>query len=160
MMTGVAPSGIIVMDAITSSRPKISYVLGKKSAWKKKVSKKKIAEDKEVVMWNTKQSLWNTAGEGVDEHAMTVVRQGKVTSVSWTLDKKKKKVKLNHRFPFGGNAGNQSQIQGEHMIYANITRGVFDEVDKDGKGVRKITLGRSVDAVVKLTLGDMCFYGI
>lgn len=160
MMTGIAPSGIIVMDAITSSHPKISYVLGKKSAWKKKVAKKKIVEDKEVVMWDTRQSLLNASDSGSGEYSMTVVKQGKVSAVSWTLDKKKKEVKLSYCYPFGGNAANPSQIKGDNMIYTDITSGVFEEFDKEGKGIRKISLGSSVDAVVKVTLGNMCFYGI
>lgn len=160
MLTTTSPNGVVVMNAITSANPEVSYVLGSKKAWKGKMAKKKIKEDDEVTLWNTGQSLLNASVTDSAMWSLMTVRQGKVTSLSWTLNNANKEIKVNYRFPFGGNAANQSQMQGDHTIYTDVAGGIFQEYDKDGKGIRKMSFGKPVDAVVKATLGDMCFFGI
>lgn len=156
--TSEKPSGVICLDAITSARPKLLYVMGRKADWKKKAGKKKIVEDKEVATWDTRNS-WITS---VSEHrfSLLVDKKGKATGMYGQADAKKKKWNTLVKQEFGGNTANGIQVQDEHMILTDIAEGNFAEYDAEGKVTRMFRYGSPVTAVVKLTLEGICFYGI
>lgn len=159
VMTAAKPSGILVMDGLTSSRPRISYVLGTKKDWKK-IIKGKVVEDKEGKTWNTRQALLESSEEEDARYTATIIKQKQVTALSWNMDDAQKRVQIRYRYPFGGSAGNRAQLCDGHMIYVTVTEGTWNEYDKEGKSIREISYSGSVDAVIKRTLSPMCFYGI
>lgn len=158
LMTAAKPSGLICMNAITSSNPQISWVMGRKSDWKKLVGKKKIVQDKEIITWNTSQSQISTVDNNT--FSLLVEKEGKATGICGQADTKVKSWKVLMKRAFGGNTANLFQVQGEHMILTDVTEGNYAEYDSEGKVTRKFGYGSPVDSVVKLTLEDMCFYGI
>lgn len=157
-LTAAKPSGILYMDAITSAEPKISFVMGKRADWKKKLGKKKIAEEKEVMTWETATSQISLTEDGT--YSLLVRKQGQATGVCVQLDSKKRGLNVVMTSKFGGNAANTVQVQGEHMILTDMQAGNFAEYDRKGKVTRKFSYGSPVDSVVKLTLSGMCFYGM
>lgn len=158
VVTTAKPSGLIVMDGLTSSRPRIAYVLGTKNDWRK-IAKGKVIEDKEGMTWDTRQSILETSDEDA-RYTATIMKQKQATAVSWNMDATKKRIQIRYRYPFGGSAGSRAQLCDGHMIYTAVTEGTWDEYDKEGKSIREISYGEPVDAVIKRTLGQMCFYGI
>ena len=158
MVTAAKPSGLICMNAITSDNPKIFYVMGKKSDWKKKVGKKYVVEDKEIMTWNTSHSQISSMDNNI--FSLLVEKDGKATGICVQTDNKKKKSKVLQKQVLGGNVANRLQIQEEHMILTDVAEGNFAEYDNEGKVTRKFSYGSSLEHVVKLTLEDMCFYGI
>ena len=156
-LTASKPSGVIYMDGITSAKPKISYVMGKKSDWKKVVNKKKVAEDKEIVTWNTSQSQITSVDNS--SFSLLVGKEGKVTGICGQVDEKKKEFKMLMTLNFEGTTANLLQVQGEHMILTDVAAGNYAEYDEEGKVTRKFSYGSPLDSVVKMTLVDMCFYG-
>ena len=157
-MTAAKPSGLICMNAITSSKPQISWVMGRKSDWKKPVGKKKVVQEKEIITWNTSQSQISTVDNNT--FSLLVEKEGKATGICGQADTEAKSWNVIKKRAFGGNAANLFQVQGEHMILTDVTEGNYAEYDSEGKVTRKFGYGSPVDAVVKLTLEDMCFYGI
>lgn len=149
---------MIYMDAITSAEPKISFVMGKRADWKKKLGKKKIAEEKEAVTWDTAASQISSAGDGT--YSLLVKKKGQATGVCVQLNPEKRGLNVVMSSKFGGNAVNLLQVQGEHMILTDVQEGNFAEYDRKGKVTRKFSYGSPVDSVVKLTLAGMCFYGM
>lgn len=154
------PSGILYMDAITSAGPKIASVFGKKSDWKKHISKKKIVEDKKNGVWNVQQSFLLPSEEDADRQSMLVEKQGKATALEWQTDFKGKKA--NTIFSCETNSGIRDliQIQGEHYIQSDLPNGNFAEMDKKNKVIRQFSYGAPLDSVMKLSLQGMSFYGI
>lgn len=159
-LTAGGPSGLIMMDAITSAKPKISSVLGKKSAWKKVVSRKKLVKDEEVVTWDTSHSILIPAEENAERQSMLVVKKGKTTAVEWTPDLSKKKINVSLSGEMDCSAKSGMQIQKNHFILVDSAKGLFSERTKDNRVIRQFSFGKPLDSVLKLTLGGMCFYGI
>lgn len=158
LVTAVKPSGLVYMKALTGASPKISYVMGKKSAWKGIVKKKRVVEDKEVVTWNTSQSQITS----VDSSSFYLLagRNGKASGLYGQTDDKKKEFRMLMSRDFEGNTANLVQVQGEHMLLTDVTAGNYAEYDKEGRVTRKFTYGAPLDSVIKMTLEDMCFYGV
>lgn len=157
-LTAAKPSGIICMDGLTSSNPKISYVMGTKSDWKKLVGKKKVSEDKEVCIWNTSQAKIFSGDNNT--FSLLVGKKGKPTGLNVQMDNKKKSCKVLYTQNMTGTLSNHVQLQGDHMILVNTEEGVFEEHDSLGKITRKFQFGSAVEDVVKVTLDGMCFYGV
>lgn len=157
-LTAAKPSGVVYMDGITSANPKVSYVLGKKSAWKGVINKKKVTEDKEVVTWDTSHSQITSVDSS--SFSLLVGRGGKATGFHGQVDGKKREFKMLMNLDFEGTTAYVLQAQGEHMILTDVQAGNYAEYDKDGKVTRKFSYGSPLDSVVKMTLEDMCFYGV
>lgn len=157
-VTAAKPSGLIYVASITSAKPKIGFVMGKKADWNKKVSKKKIVEEKEAVTWNTAQSQICSVEDGT--FSLLVGKGGKSTGICVQLNTEKKGLKAVMSQKFDGSTANSVQVQGEHMILTDVKAGIYSEYDRKGKVTRKFSFGSPLDSVVKLTLEDMCFYGI
>lgn len=154
------PPGIIYMDAITSAGPKIANVLGKKSAWKKIVNKKKVVEDKKNGVWDTSQSVLLPSEEDASRQSMLVEKQGKATALEWQTDFKGKKANAIFSCEKNGGTRDLIQIQGEHYIQSDLPNGNFAEMDKRTKVIRQFSYGAPLDSVMKLSLQGMSFYGI
>lgn len=159
-ITSVGPSGLIMMDAITSAKPKISFVLGKKSAWKKVVSRKKVVEDEEVVTWDTSHSVLIPSEENAGRQSMLVGKKGKMEAVEWDVDFAKKKANVAISGETDAVAGSLMQVKNTHFIVIDPAKGSFSEMSKDDRVIRQFSFGKPLDSVMKLTLGGMCFYGI
>lgn len=158
-LTASQPSGLICLDAVTSARPKISFVLGKKSIWKKIVGSK-VVEDQEAAAWDLKTSLLMPSEEDSTIQSMLVSKKGTVTGVEWQMDAGNKAASVKHSWELGGSAGDLFQIQGEHFIRTDVSNGQYAEYGKSGKQIRHFSYGAPLTSVVKLTLAGMCFYGI
>lgn len=158
LLTSVNPSGLIYMDALAGIKPEILCVFGKKSEWKKIVGKKKVVEDKEVVKWNTEKARISSVDE--TNVSLLVKRDGKATGVCARMDVKKRQLKILSRQMLGGSEANHLQVVGDHMILTDIANGNYAEFDKEGKVTRKFSYGSPVTSVEKLTLEDVCFYGM
>ncbi len=159
-VTGIRPSGLIYMDAITSTNPKISFVLGKKASWKKIIKKKIVKEDSEAASWDTAQSVLVPSEENAGRQAMLVKQKGTSVAVEWQTDVAGKKVNLTLNSELGNTANYWLQAKGTHFIQCDRANGSFVEMAQDGRLIRQFSFGMPVDAVNKLTLHGMCFYGI
>ena len=159
-LTAAGPSGLIMMDAITSAKPKISYVLGKKSAWKKNVGRKKVVEDEEVVTWDTSHSVLVPSEENAGRQSMLVKKKGKMEAVEWDVDFAKKKVNVTLSGETEASAANCLQVKNTRFIVTDPAQGTISEMSRDARVIRQFSYGKPLDSVMKLTLGGMCFYGI
>lgn len=158
LLTASDPSGVICLDAITSTRPRILFVMGQKSQWNKKINKKKVLQDKEAASWDTQDSQLASVTE--DTVSLLVGKKGKAAALYGKMDTKKKKWNTLTVREVGGSTANTIQIRRDHLILTDMVEGNFAEYDADGKVTRLFHYGSPVEAVVKLTLGGMCFYGI
>lgn len=159
-LTAASPSGIIWMDAITSASPKISFVFGKKAAWKKIVGKKKVVEDKNAAAWDTSQSFLIPEEEDSTKQSMLVLKEGKTTAVQWQADIAKKQANVSFSCETGGGSRDLIQVQGEHYVQGDLAQGNYAEMDRKKKVIRQFSFGAPIDSVMKLTLQGMSFYGI
>ncbi len=159
-LTGIHPSGLIYMDAITSTNPEISFVLAQKTAWKKYTKKKKIKEDSDASSWNTSRSVLVSSEENAGRQSMLVNQKGKSVAVEWQSDVAGKKVNLTLSSELGNTADYWLQAVGMHFLQCDRANGNFAEVARDNRVIRQFSMGMPVDAVVKLTLNGMSFYGI
>lgn len=157
--TASQPSGLLTLDGVTSARPKISFILGKKSAWKK-IAGSKAVEDPEAATWNTKTSVLISSEEDTSRQSMLVVKNGTAAGVDWQLDAGKKAVRVKHSWELGGSTKDLFQVQGEHFIRTDVSNGQYAEYGRSGKMIRQFSYGAPLDSVIKMTLGGMCFYGI
>lgn len=157
-LTAAKPWGIVCLDGITSSHPRISYAMGKKADWKKLLGKKKLSQDKEVCSWNTSQSRFSANSN--QTYTLLVEKKGQATGLNVQFDKKKKSCKILYTQNMAGKLSNHVQLQGDHMILVNTEEGVFEEHDNLGKVTRKFRFGNGVEGVQKITLDGMCFYGL
>lgn len=158
-LTASKPSGVIYLDAITSARPKMDFILGKKSAWKK-IYGSKLVEDSEVTTWDTKTSFLVSSEADISRYSMLVSKNGTATGIEWQIDSGKKEARVKLSWELGGSTNDLVQVQGEHFIRTNVSQGQFAEYDKNGKLIRQFSYGAPLNSVIKLTLGGMCFYGI
>ncbi len=151
------PSGIIVMDAITGVRPVISYVHGRKSAWKKIVSPKKVINEGEAATWDTSESVLISSENNSAEQAMFVRVKGKGKRVAWENEFTKKKVKMTFSGEVDADTGDRLQVKEGRSIVTDPSGGVIKEETGDGRVICQFSFGQPVDSVVKLTLDGMCF---
>lgn len=159
-LVAAKPSGVVCMDAITSASPKISFVFGKKAAWKKIVSKKKIVEDKNIAAWDTSQSILIPEEGDSTKQSMLVLKEGKTTAVNWQADIQKKQTSVTFSSEVNGRSRDLIQVQGEHYVQGDLPQGNFAEMDKKKKVIRQFSFGAPIDSVMKLTLQGISFYGI
>lgn len=157
------PMGIVKIEALTGQTPKVSMVLGKKSAWKKTSWKKKVVEDENVVRWNMADSTLNLLpgqSDGMNDHITAYLSDnGKGTGIQFIVDGKGKSVRVLHSFPVGQGGKCGCENYDGHFLITNCDRGVYEEYDGTGKVTRQFSAGQPVDAVTKLSLNGMCFYG-
>ncbi|MCR5691240.1 MAG: aryl-sulfate sulfotransferase N-terminal domain-containing protein [Eubacterium sp.] len=152
------PDGILRLDAITSKKPKVSYVFGPKKDWQKATGwKKKIWENDTISKWNLSGSKLNLESDG--SLATYVMNKGTGTGVSFCINAKKKKAEKLETFPVGETGNCTCEKKLGHYIISNGNAGWYGEYDKAGKVTTEYTYGREIDAVFKLTLDGMCFYG-
>lgn len=159
-LIAASPSGVVCMDAITSASPKISFVFGKKAAWKKIVSKKKVVEDKNIAAWDTSQSILIPDEGDAAKQSMHVLKEGKTTAVNWQADIGKKQTSVTFSSETGGSSRDLIQVQGEHYVQGDPPQGNYAEMDKKKKVIRQFSFGAPIDSVMKLTLEGISFYGI
>jgi hypothetical protein len=162
------PDGIMKLEALTGNKPQVSYILGKKSNWKKiikknKKLKKKVAEDDTAVHWGTSKTILNLVEDSSDgtKDVLTayLTEKGKGTGMRFTIDGSEKKITVNQSFPTGETGKNLALTYGNHFLTANLGKGTFTEYDAEGKTVKEYAFGSSVSGMTKLSLNDMCFYG-
>lgn len=158
-LTASKPFGLIYLDAVTSARPKISFILGKKSAWKK-IYGSKVVEDQEVAAWDTGSSILFPSEVDISRQSMLVSKNGSATGIEWQIDTGKKAARVKLSWELGGSTNDLVQVQGEHFIRTNVSQGQYVEYDKGGKMIRQFSYGAPLNSVIKMTLGGMCFYGI
>lgn len=155
------PDGIIKIKALTSNTPKVAFVLGKKSKWKKTPLKKKVTQDKLVSTWETGQAILNlqSSSDGTnDTLSAYVAEKGKGTAKEFQIQGKNKSVQEKKSFPVGEGGVCSSQFYDGHTIIANYSKGTYAEYDKEGKVTKQFSLGRAADGIVKHSLNGMCFY--
>ena len=154
------PSGVIYLDAITAAKPKISFVVGKKAAWKKVTAKKKINDNKKFTGWNTKESML-LSQENETIPAMLVQEENQYLAVEWQADVAKKTVqKKASATAVEAKSGSLLQKCGNNYVIVCGTAGTYLEMGSDGKAIRRYNYGSGLDSVQKLTLSGMYFYGI
>lgn len=155
------PDGIIKIKALTSNTPKVAFVLGKKSKWKKTPLKKKVIQDKLVAAWETGQAILNlqSGSDGTNDTLSAYVAvRGRKTAVEFVVQGKKKSVLEKNNLPVGEGGVCNSQPYDGHTIIANYSKGTFSEYDKEGKVTKQFSLGKAADGIVKRSLNGMCFY--
>ena len=154
------PSGVIYLDAITAEKPKISFVVGKKAAWKKVTAKKKINNNKKFTGWNTKESML-LSQENETIPAMLVQEENQYLAVEWQADVAKKTVqKKASATAVEAKSGSLLQKCGNNYVIVCGRAGTYLEMGTDGKAIRRYNYGSGLDSVQKLTLSGMYFYGI
>lgn len=154
------PSGVIYLDAITAAKPKISFVVGKKAAWKKVTAKKKINDNKKFTGWNTKESML-LSQENETIPAMLVQEENQYLAVEWQADVAKKTVqKKASATAVEAKSGSLLQKCGNNYVIVCGRAGTYLEMGTDGKAIRRYNYGSGLDSVQKLTLSGMYFYGI
>ncbi len=163
-----APEGIIKLEALTSQAPRVALILGKKNDWKKIPSaknswKKKVTKDKDPANWDLKSSLLTLVQDRsngtADMLSTYLFNKEKGTGVVFTVDGKNKSTAVNHSFPTGQSGRCGCEVYEDHFLISNFDRGVFAEYDDRGKVTKEFSAGKAVDAVTKLSLNGMCFYG-
>ena len=157
------PQGLVKLEALTGKTPKVAFVLGKKSDWRKAGWKKKTTEDQTVVRWNMANTLLNldetqqTAGK--TQISAYVSDNGKGTGLQFGVDEGQKSVEVKNSFPVGQGGSCGCQAYGKHFLISGNGNGTYEEYDKEGNVTRQFSLGRAMENVVKLSLNGMCFYG-
>lgn len=161
------PTGLIRLDAVTGVRPKISYILGKKAAWKKCTKKnaglkKKIVEEKTAVTWDLSDStlvLDEQVSDGnLDRINTYLLANGKGTGMTFQIDNKKRAVEVVASLPVGKGGKSSFITYGSHFIVGNDPTGVYEEYDKEGNVVKQFSFGKAIEGLTKLSLNSMCFY--
>lgn len=157
-----SPSGIVKLEALTSERPKVSFVLGKSEDWKNTKWKKKAAEDSVVSRWNLSGALLYTdergSSDGSDSVTSYVLDNKKGTGVQFTIDSGEKTVKVVHSFPLGESGRNTCEAYEGHYILTNREQGEYAEYDVGGLVTRRFRYGKKLDGVTKVSLEGICFY--
>ena len=157
-----SPQGIMRIDALTSKNPQVNVVYGKKKDWKKTAWKKKVVQDEQVLRWNlanVRMNIGPAISQGVDSMASYIVDEGTGTGLWFTMDNDNKKISVEHSFPVNEEGRCDCQAYDSHVIISNLTKGNFAEYDQLGKVTRSFSFGQELDAITKLSLNDMCFYG-
>ena len=161
------PAGIMKMEALASTRPSVSFILGKKADWKAiakndKRYKKKVKEDDTVIHWDTAGAVLNSkeADSSGTKTAMStyLVDHNKGTGMLFTVDSKEKKVEVATKLPTnqGEYAGGYALVK--HFVLSDMNSGIYTEYDEEGKVVKKFSLGQGMTGIAKMTLNQMCFY--
>lgn len=153
-----SPAGLMKLNSIASMRTSVSYILGKKSEWKKFGYKKKLTKDVTVSRWDTANS-YLVSDETKGNYSIYVQDQGTGTALSFTIDEKEKKVSVTDTFPVAQKGNGRSEKEGEHYLISNGSTGIFSEYDQKGRITTKFSYGGTFDSVTKLTFDRMCFYG-
>lgn len=157
-----SPSGIVKFEALTSKKPKVSFVLGKSEDWKSTKWKKKVTEDKMVSRWNLSGALLYTdeRGSAVDSDSITsyVSDNKKGTGIQFTVDSKKTSVEVINAYPIGEDGRCTCEAYGGHFIITNQEQGTYAEYDIGGLVTRRFQFGKKLDGVTKVSLEGMCFY--
>ena len=162
-----SPGGIMKLEAVTSARPEISYVLGKKADWKKitkkdKSLKKKIIEEETAVRWDVSGAVLNLNDQVSDGKTDTIstylVEKDKGTGIDFSIQGKENKVSVNISLPTGQSSACSGQTYGDHFVITDLGAGSVTEYDEDGKTVKTYSMGHSLEGMTKMTLNGMCFY--
>lgn len=154
-----SPNGLICLSGVSGVAPKVSFVTGKKNAWKKTVWKKKVNEDKTAVNWNLKSVLLNADAPVSDKSASLTTYlfdKGRGNAISFEINDKK--IKTDITFPVGKSGVCCCQKIDDHWIISTLSRGDYEEYDAAGNVTRRFAFGSGLDGVVKLALNGMCFY--
>lgn len=160
-VTASNPDGIIKLRALTGNTPKVAFVLGKKSSWKKTPLRKKVKQDKTAANWKTGQAVLNLleGSDGNNDSISTyLINKGKGTATIFSVDGKKKSVQEKEAFPTGESGLCNCQSYDGHTIISNYNKGTFGEYDKEGKVTKQFSTGKRVDGIVKCSLNGLCFY--
>lgn len=160
-VAAASPNGIMKIKALTGSNPEMDFILGKKSAWENTPYRKKVAQDKAAVHWETGRTILNlldgSNGEN-DKLSAYLKNKGKGTAVEVVINGKDKSVLEKQSFPTGDEGLCSSQSYDGHTIIASYGRGVFGEYDVEGKVTKEFSVGKEVDGVTKCSLNGLCFF--
>lgn len=157
-----SPSGIVKLKGLTSENPKVSFVLGKKEAWKNTKWKKKVGKDTTVPKWNMSGTVLYTDQRGSDKGKDSITAYlldgNKGTGVQFAVDGEKKSVEIANSYPVGEDGRCTCEAYEGHFLIANRNKGVYTEYDIAGLVSRRFRFGKALDSVTKVSLEGICYY--